>query len=139
MNNISVAVDFSTCTPSIVDHALTLAKAIDSKIHLVHVVGANVDTKGRFRLGTEEEFPEAKDELRQLVNYLHDAGVEADSAVVEGSPALSIVHEAEHADSDFILMGTHGHSLVGGALMGSASQGVLRQSSIPVYFVPVKD
>ncbi|PCJ31332.1 MAG: hypothetical protein COA99_17340 [Moraxellaceae bacterium] len=137
MNNISVAVDFSADTPFIVDHALTLAKANDSKIHLVHVVGANTDTKGRYQSGTDEEFPQVKGELRKLVDFILDAGVEADSALVEGSPAPSIIHEAEHVDADLILMGARKHGLVGGAL--SASQGVLRQSTIPVYFVPVKN
>lgn len=52
-----------------------------------------------------------------------------------GPPAVEIVKAAQREKAHLILMGTHGHGLVGRALMGSVAQNVLVESQVPVLLV----
>ncbi len=52
-----------------------------------------------------------------------------------GSAAAHIVKAAEKEKVHMIVMGTHGHGLVGRALLGSVSQRVISDASVPVLLV----
>lgn len=54
---------------------------------------------------------------------------------VVGQPAPEIIAAAEQQKAHMILMGTHGHGLLGRAVMGSIAQKVLVESPIPVLLV----
>ncbi|MES2400850.1 MAG: universal stress protein [Pseudomonadota bacterium] len=54
---------------------------------------------------------------------------------VAGSAAKQIVRFAEKEKVHMILMGTHGHGIVGRALLGSVSQRVVSDASVPVMLV----
>jgi nucleotide-binding universal stress UspA family protein len=52
-----------------------------------------------------------------------------------GSPADEIVRAAKKQKCHMIVMGTHGHGLLGRALMGSVAQRVVTESEVPVLLV----
>jgi nucleotide-binding universal stress UspA family protein len=52
-----------------------------------------------------------------------------------GNAAGEIVRAAQDSKAQLIVMGTHGHGLVGRALMGSVAQKVLVASTVPVLLV----
>ncbi|RYF36544.1 MAG: universal stress protein [Comamonadaceae bacterium] len=52
-----------------------------------------------------------------------------------GQPAPEIIAAAEKRKTHMIIMGTHGHGLLGRALMGSVAQKVLVASTVPVLLV----
>ena len=52
-----------------------------------------------------------------------------------GAPAETIVETARAEHARLIVMGTHGHGLLGRALMGSVAQKVLHDADIPVLLV----
>ncbi|QJW84491.1 universal stress protein [Ramlibacter terrae] len=52
-----------------------------------------------------------------------------------GQPAPEIIAQAEKLKAHMIIMGTHGHGLLGRALMGSVAQKVLVDSPMPVLLV----
>lgn len=52
-----------------------------------------------------------------------------------GPNAAEIVRTAEREKAQMIVMGTHGHGLVGRALMGSVAQRVVTDCSVPVLLV----
>jgi nucleotide-binding universal stress UspA family protein len=54
---------------------------------------------------------------------------------VVGSPAADVVRVAKQEGAHMIVMGTHGHGLVGRALMGSVAQKVVSECDIPVLLV----
>jgi nucleotide-binding universal stress UspA family protein len=54
---------------------------------------------------------------------------------VVGHAADEIVAAAKRDKVDMIVMGTHGHGLVGRALMGSVAQRVVVDASVPVLLV----
>lgn len=52
-----------------------------------------------------------------------------------GPAAAKIVQTAEKEKVHMIVMGTHGHGVVGRALLGSVSQRVLSDAGVPVLLV----
>ena len=54
---------------------------------------------------------------------------------VVGTPAEEIVRAAKREKAHMIVMGTHGHGLLGRAVMGSVAQRVVTDSDVPVLLV----
>ena len=54
---------------------------------------------------------------------------------VVGHAADEIVKAAQRDKADMIVMGTHGHGVLGRALMGSVAQRVVTLSTVPVLLV----
>ncbi|TFZ07827.1 universal stress protein [Ramlibacter humi] len=52
-----------------------------------------------------------------------------------GDPAQQVLATAQKEKAHLIMMGTHGHGLVGRAIMGSVAQRVLQGAEIPVLLV----
>jgi nucleotide-binding universal stress UspA family protein len=80
----------------------------------------------------EEESKEVLDPVRSMLesrNLNFKAGWKA------GSPAQEIVRAAEQSGAQMIVMGTHGHGVLGRALMGSVAQNVVTDSKVPVLLV----
>jgi nucleotide-binding universal stress UspA family protein len=58
-----------------------------------------------------------------------------DVKVVFGHPVEEIIAESKAVPYDLIVMGTHGHGVLAGAMMGSTAMRVVRRSQIPVTVV----
>jgi nucleotide-binding universal stress UspA family protein len=57
------------------------------------------------------------------------------SIVLEGSAKKNILKEAETSGSDLIVVGSHGHGIVGGFLLGSVSLAVVLHAKCSVEIV----
>ena len=57
------------------------------------------------------------------------------SAKVEGVPLVEIVRFARETNSSLIVMGTHGHTGVKHALIGSVAEKVVRSADCPVLTI----
>ncbi len=57
------------------------------------------------------------------------------TAVMEGSPKVVILEEAEKFGADLIVVGSHGHGVVAGFLLGSVSQAVALHAKCSVEIV----
>ena len=77
----------------------------------------------------------AHQELDKLIGLLPQVKAQADLYVTRGHPAKKIVEVAEKENADLIVMGTHGTSGLGHALLGSVSDKVIRQAPCPVLLV----
>ncbi len=78
---------------------------------------------------------EAKKVLGPLERLLKRQKLNFRTAWVTGSPAAEVVRAAQREKADLIVMGTHGHGLLGRAVMGSVAQRVVADSEIPVLLV----
>ena len=59
-----------------------------------------------------------------------------DEILVErGNPVEQILETADNRDCDLIVMGSHGHGVIEGALIGSTARRVVRRSKKPVLVV----
>jgi nucleotide-binding universal stress UspA family protein len=52
-----------------------------------------------------------------------------------GHPVEEIIAESLASDYDVIVMGTHGHGILAGAMMGSTAMRVVRRSHVPVMVI----
>jgi nucleotide-binding universal stress UspA family protein len=58
-----------------------------------------------------------------------------DIKVRNGHPVEEIIAESVASDYDVIVMGTHGHGILAGAMMGSTAMRVVRRSHVPVMVI----
>ena len=144
MRNILVPVDFSDATPAVVEAAVDLARAINAKLHLVHVdatdsvdVGYDLNAKP----GREELARVLRAEHRSLLELeeaLKAQGLEVRGALLRDNIVDGILREAERVDPYLIVIGSHGHGALRRLLLGGVSTGVLRRAGRLVVVVPVQ-
>src|SRR5438093_3707213 len=160
MKRILVPIDFSDVTPSVIELARPLAKALDAEIHLVHVreitAAPMPGSLGYGLAGTPELAPmtgvpvpcfepvpeaiaESEDEKARLARWekeIAQDGVTVTLHEPTGAVAEEILKQADAINADLIVMGTHGHGAMYNLLVGSATKGVLKHSTRPVLLVP---
>ncbi|MEF8774454.1 MAG: universal stress protein [Halobacteriales archaeon] len=122
------------------EHALAIAEAFDATLHVLSVVdvralASNYDAGG----GTAQVLDMLRDAGRSAVDdaaaAAEDRGVEATTAVTEGTPYRSIKNYVDAQDVDVIAMGTHGRTGLERYLIGSVTERVVRTSDVPVVTV----
>jgi len=59
--------------------------------------------------------------------------------IEEGAPAEVILQQAEKLGVDLIVMGSHRHTVIGDAMLGSTTHKVLHSSKIPVLVVRIPE
>jgi nucleotide-binding universal stress UspA family protein len=135
---ILVAHDGSPDAGAALAHAVGLARDQHARLVLLTVVPRVVTNPVDARTAGA-----ARDIERSFAASLHEAieGVPVDvgveSRLVHGKPARRILEIAQEHRCDLIVMGSHGHGRLHGALIGCTSATVLRESTIPVLLVRV--
>jgi nucleotide-binding universal stress UspA family protein len=141
MTQILVPVDGSEYSKRALDIAVDLASALGAELVIINVVDLTrvaVMSGGQAQL-VGGAFEELKDEGRRLVDEARArvAGkAPATTHVVEGNPVDEIERAALQMKVSYIVMGTHGRSGLGRAVMGSVAEGVARRAPVPVMIVP---
>ena len=140
-----VAVDFSDPTDRILRVATRLAKSLDASVWIVHAAEPEPDFVG-YDAGPEvvrgQVAKELRKEHRSLQEYaerLREAGVDAKARLVRGPTVESLLAMAEKQGADLIVVGSHGRGMVAELLLGSVSQGLIRDGRWPVTVVPVSN
>ena len=78
---------------------------------------------------------EAERVLEPIRKFLRRHAIPFRCSWVVGPPSREILGAAQREKSQILVMGTHGHGLLGQALMGSVAQRVVAEASIPVLLV----
>ncbi len=78
---------------------------------------------------------ESKKVLDPIEKFLKRHKLQFRCVSVIGAPAAEIVRAAHREKAHMIVMGTHGHGLLGRAVMGSVAQRVVSDSDISVLLV----
>ena len=78
---------------------------------------------------------EAQKVLKPIERFLKRHTIPFRTTWVVGSPWQEVLRAAQKEKAHMIVMGTHGHGLIGRALMGSVAQRVVADSEIPVLLV----
>lgn len=78
---------------------------------------------------------EATKVLKPIERFLTKHKLSFRTSWVAGSAATEILKVAGKEKAHMIVMGTHGHGLIGRAVMGSVAQRVLSEADIPVLLV----
>ncbi|MGI9525795.1 MAG: universal stress protein [Weeksellaceae bacterium] len=142
MKNILVPVDLSSFSNEVINQAINLAKEINGKLTLLHVVsldiGFIIGDMGYHYLPELEETTLHEDAkaLNELELKVREMGVEVNSLVKQGIPVDTILEEAESLGIDIIAIGSKGHGTLYEAFVGSVCRDVIKHSEIPVYVIP---
>jgi len=113
------------------------------KIHLLHVfqLPAEYDiywARGLSALTRDvraRALAEVRRELEAAAQELGTGGVAVETEVAEGDPAQTIVSRATDLGVDVVAMGTHGHSPLERAFLGSVAHRVVQHAPCPVLTV----
>ena len=140
---ILVPIDGSATAIRGFEEAVALARALGSKLVLMHVI----DTfPVAVEMVSSATWQEISDGLRQQGDTLlakasetaANHGVAAETRLVETRTervADTIVQEARNAGCDLVVMGTHGRRGFSRVLMGSDAEIVVRHCPLPVLLV----
>lgn len=79
--------------------------------------------------------PTATELIEQLVARLRERGVTTSAQIVRGDVVPQITQIATDGAYDLIVMSTHGHGLLTRALVGSATDAVVREAAVPVLVI----
>jgi nucleotide-binding universal stress UspA family protein len=142
-SHILVPIDDSAPAQRGLTEAISLARAIGSQLHMLHVVDLRaLITSGAGYAPAPQLTADwkAMGELlvAKAVEQARLQGVAADSAVT-CDPTLrvcdAILEEAKRSKADLIVMGTHGRRGLTRVALGSDAELVLRESQVPVLLV----
>lgn len=165
MKNILVPIDFSETTEAVLDYAIDFAKKFESNLIVIHVVPPINLAKVNPEIYTApSSFGELAPIITPMIEYnlqdtrkeiakrlvkehkkmhnVHDKllekGLKVQSLLFEGEILETILYQVKKKKADMIILGSHGHSLLHKALLGSTADGILRNVSCPVVIIPPK-
>jgi len=129
------------------DHALAaarrafdLAEQYDATVHALYVVETDTNwltvSKDEVRDGLREIGEDAGGQALNAIEALgDDFDVELVTAMREGSPDEEILKYVGDEAVDLVVMGTHGRGGIRRRLVGSVSERVVREATVPVMTV----
>ena len=145
MKNILVSIDFNNNEKILIDKAIEMAKAFDSKIWLLHVAAPEPEFIG-FGVGPQYIRDSRAEELRKEHRLLSDytdlirlENQECEGLLINGATIEMILEEARKLAIDLIIIGHHDHNIMYKAFFGSVASGVIKKANIPVLIVPLQD
>ena len=136
---IVLALDGSEASHKAIPLAAELAREDGARIVIAHIEEDVVGKGGGPVAATEDEI---QAEIRKRAEELSAGGIDTSvemRSVMLGGPAHPIAEIAEEAGADLIVVGTHGHTAVGGMLLGSVTHRLLHIAHCPVLAVPSRD
>ena len=133
-HKILVALDGSADAESALMHAVSLAHDQHARLTLL-TVGPSVNRSAAVGTAPPPDLLDVhQDVLRDALALIpRDVGVT--TRLERGEAGATILRIAREEESDLIVMGSHGHSRIHRALLGSVSEKVLAQSEIPVLLM----
>lgn len=146
-SRIVVPVDGSAASTQGLDEAIELARHLQARLRLVHVVEPWVMVTPETVTGTVHQVAETirsvgSDLLEQHANRVIRAGVDVDADLVESlgqSAGECIINKAREVNAELIVCGTHGRRGVRRLLMGSDAEYIVRRAPVPVLLVRSKE
>jgi nucleotide-binding universal stress UspA family protein len=141
---ILAAIDRSDYAERVLDLTCRLAKPGATQVLVMHAAPREPDVFGRqivrkvFTDPVPEELADRKDMLDRAAARLEEAGIACETLLLRGKPATNILREAKSWGADMIVVGSHGRGMLYRQTLGSVSEEVVREGSLPVLVVPVQ-
>ena len=133
---IVVGMDGSERADHAFDVALELARVDEASLTIAHVDEETIG-KGGGHIRADE--PEIIAAMKAKAASLTESGTKADvkvASTLAGSTGSRIARIATEVGGDVIVVGSHGHGAVAGALLGSVAHKLLSVAHVPVVVVP---
>jgi manganese transport protein len=132
--HIAAALGRDDSDTAIVGRALSLAKAEGALLTLIHVADS---APAQFYSSDAYDEHTRDDEqyLLEIAAEVRAAGVAVEIALPQGDPSKELIRFAESHGVDMLVMGSHGHRLIGDLLWGQTVDPVRHKVEIPVLVV----
>ena len=142
MKTILVPIDFSPVADLVVENAEKMARAFDAEVCLIHIEAPEPEFVG-YEVGPQtvrdavaHEIKTDHERLHAIRDKMIEDGIQAKALIFQGVTVDKIVEEATKINADLIVMGSHGRGALLHLLLGSVSEGVIKNSTCPVVVVP---
>jgi nucleotide-binding universal stress UspA family protein len=129
---ILLPLDESAASTAVLGPALELAKLFEASLVFLHI--AESAKKGKTKTESDPHAPE-KAWLEKAAREARSQGLETLSIVEEGEAPSAILENARRRGCDLIAMTTHGRSGIGRLAVGSVTEKVLRNATLPLLVV----
>jgi nucleotide-binding universal stress UspA family protein len=146
ISKILVPTDGSRAARKAAMYAVDLAKQLKAT-----VIALSIIDKRSFMGQTVPAGKTSRHVIEPIEDYLREAaegyageikklcdknGVQSKTVITKGHPVEEIVKEAKKSKADLIVMGSHGRSALGAAVLGSVAYGVIhKDTKIPLLVV----
>lgn len=135
IDDVLVATDGWSGSKAAVEQALAFATACDARLHVFYAVDVRSDAPEVL-----ESFEEHGERVTaEVAHRAEEAELEVTQSVVRGEPHEAILSQVDERDADVIVMGTESKSTLGRLVVGSVSQRVVPDASVPVLTVRTVD
>lgn len=144
MKNILVPMDFSACAKNAAKVAINVAKKSSAEITLLHVLDYSAGINSVSEIGINEALltdlylrlrKEGTEKMSVFLASLDTQDITVHSKIETGLPRDIIARHIDTGEHDLIVMGTKGSSGVAELLVGSTTERIVRESTIPVLTV----
>ena len=134
MKRIVIAYDGSDGSREALEQGLQLARRARAVATVVYVGHAPLPIVGDpfYERAVSRELHRGRDVLSEARTFAADAGVAAETELLEGDPAEQILDLARARDADLIVVGSRGRGAVAEALLGSVSHAIVHGADRPV-------
>lgn len=134
---ILVTLEGTPTDRAIIEHIKMLARAMQSRVVLLHVA-TGVPAKYHRTDAAGKEIEESKAFLDRVQDEFSAAGIPAEAQLAYGEPAKEIVNWVQQNGCDLVAMSTHGHQLIADLVLGTTAIRVQHSLSIPVLLLRAK-
>jgi nucleotide-binding universal stress UspA family protein len=136
VRRILCPVDFSEPSQRALRYALAIARWHESEVAVLHVQDVLLHA-ATVEAGAYPELAQIQyEELQHLIDAAGGSHGHVRAHVATGGAVPGILKHAAREGSDLIVMGTHGRSGLARAVLGSVTEGVVRQAGVPVLTIP---
>jgi nucleotide-binding universal stress UspA family protein len=142
LKRIVVATDFSEVTHEAIETAIAFAQDSGALVDVVHVAPEVAYAMPpplevvALPLDLQTVMDDAMKRLAEEEKRILARGISCESNLLVGRSDSEIVAHADRTGSDLIILGTHGRSGLGHALLGSVAEKVVQHAHCPVLTVP---
>jgi nucleotide-binding universal stress UspA family protein len=153
MKKVLIALDYDPTAQKIAEMGFALAKSMGAEVTLLHVISDPVYYSStdyspimgftgylntdNLQLNPIEMLKTASlNFLDKSRTHLGDKSIQ--TMIAEGDFAGSILKSAKSIHADIIVIGSHSRKWLENIVMGSVTEEVLHQTTIPLYIIPTK-
>ena len=152
LKRVLIALDYNPTAKKVAETGYSFAKTMDADVILIHVVseavyytaleyspimGYSGFTDSDLKINTGGLIKASEQFLEKSKQHLGDENIK--TLVAEGEFAEAILKAAKDLNADLIVMGSHSRRWLEKILVGSVTQQVLKNTTVPLIIVPTKE
>jgi nucleotide-binding universal stress UspA family protein len=143
IKKVLIALDFDPTAQKVAEAGFALAKSMNSEVILLHVVldlvyySLTYMNMGPMLIDSVAELKDISQHFLEITKkHLGDETIQ--TIIKEGDCTESILNTAKDIHADIIVIGSHSRKWLDNILMGSVTEKVLHNTTLPLFIVPTK-